>query len=144
MKNKVIKIVILKLKKKISVDVFKTENMTQTNFYKINTKKKIDKLSIKFSKIHNDKLFSFCGLKNYDNIIYRNKIKKEIKAKSEKESNSNLRYKPKTKKYKHFRIDIEDSEEVKKKTKKFLKNIVQIRTFLSCCNSPPHSLRQDY
>ena len=132
------------IEKKISVDVFKTENMTQTNFYKINTKKKIDKLSIKFSKIHNDKLFSFCGLKNYDNIIYRNKIKKEIKAKSEKESNSNLRYKPKTKKYKHFRIDIEDSEEVKKKTKKFLKNIVQIRTFLSCCNSPPHSLRQDY
>ena len=130
--------------KKISIDIFKNENMTQTNFVKKTNKNKIDKLSIEFSKAHNDKLFSFCGMKNYDNNIYRNNIKTEIKKSNEKSSKYNLRYAPQNKKQKRYRIDIEDSEEAKKKTKKFLRNIVELKTFISFCNTQPNSLRQDY
>jgi hypothetical protein len=118
--------------------------MTQTNFVKKTNKNKIDKLSIEFSKAHNDKLFSFYGMKNYDNNIYRNNIKTEIKKSNEKSSKYNLRYAPQNKKQKRYRIDIEDSEEAKKKTKKFLRNIVELKTFISFCNTQPNSLRQDY
>ena len=130
--------------KKISIDIFKNENMTQTNFVKKTNKNKIDKLSIEFSKAHNDKLLSFYGMKNYDNNIYRNNIKTEVKKNNEKSSKYNLRYAPQNKKQKRYRIDIEDSEEAKKKTKKFLKNIVELKTFISFCNTQPNSLRQDY
>ena len=63
--------------KKLDIKNNKSESMTQTYFNK--TKVKLDKLSILFSKAHNQKLISFCGMKNYDNIIFSNYFGKKKK-----------------------------------------------------------------
>ncbi len=118
--------------------------MTQTYFNK--TKVKLDKLSILFSKAHNQKLISFCGMKNYDNIIFSNYFgkKKKNNDRINKEKEEVKLFNKKIKLVKRYRIDIEDSAEGKKRKKKFLDNIIELRTYISNSKTQPVSLRETY
>ena len=131
--------------KKYKIKNNKSESMTQTYFNK-KEKVKLDQISILFSKAHNQKLISFCGMKNYDNIIFSSyfgrKKKNNDRLKKEKEE-VNL-FDKKIKLVKRYRIDIEDSAEGKKRKKKFLDNIIELRTYISNSKTQPVSLRETY
>ncbi len=130
--------------KKLDIKNNKSESMTQTYFNK--TKVKLDKLSILFSKAHNQKLISFCGMKNYDNIIFSNYFgkKKKNNDRINKEKEEVKLFNKKIKLVKRYRIDIEDSAEGKKRKKKFLDNIIELRTYISNSKTQPVSLRETY
>ena len=128
--------------KKLDIKNNKSESMTQTYFNK--TKVKLDKLSILFSKAHNQKLISFCGMKNYDNIIFSNYFgkKKKNNDRINKEKEEVKLFNKKIKLVKRYRIDIEDSAEGKKRKKKFLDNIIELRTYIANSKTQPITLRE--
>ena len=121
----------------------KSESMTQT-YFKKKEKVKLDQISIHFSKAHNKKLISFCGMKNYDNIIFSNTFFKKKKNNDGVNKEKDKLFQKKIKLVKRYRIDIEDSAEGKKRKKKFLDNIIELRTYIANSKTQPITLRETY
>ena len=117
--------------------------MTQT-YFKKKEKVKLDQISIHFSKAHNKKLISFCGMKNYDNIIFSNIFFKKKKNNDGLNKEKDKLFQKKIKLVKRYRIDIEDSAEGKKRKKKFLDNIIELRTYIANSKTQPITLRETY